>query len=74
MRAYVEARAKGEAAIMEARLAATMLRLWYVLGPEHWWPIALKPIYWLAECLPATREAARRMGLVTLTQMVAALV
>jgi len=74
MRAYVAARAKGEAAIVEARLTATMLRPWYVLGPDHWWPIALKPIYWLAERLPATREVARRMGLVTLAQMVAALV
>jgi hypothetical protein len=50
------------------------LRPWYVLGPDHWWPIALKPIYWLAERLPATREVAQRMGLVTLAQMVAALV
>jgi nucleoside-diphosphate-sugar epimerase len=74
MRAYVDARAKGEAAIVDARLTATMLRPWYVLGPGHWWPIALKPIYWLAERLPATRESARRMGLVTLAQMVAALV
>jgi uncharacterized protein YbjT (DUF2867 family) len=74
MRAYVAARAKGEAAIVEARLTATMLRPWYVLGPDHRWPMALMPIYWLAERLPATRGAARRMGLVTLAQMVAALV
>jgi nucleoside-diphosphate-sugar epimerase len=74
MRAYVAARAKGEAAIVQARLTATMLRPCYVLGPNHWWPISLKPIYWLAERLPATRETARRMGLVTLVQMAAALV
>ena len=74
MRAYVAARAKGEAAIVEARLTATMLRPWYVLGPDHRWPMALMPIYWLAERLPVTRGAARRMGLVTLAQMVAALV
>jgi uncharacterized protein YbjT (DUF2867 family) len=74
MRAYVAARAKGEAAIVEARLTATMLRPWYVLGPDHRWPMALMPIYWLAERLPMTRAAARRMGLVTLAQMVAALV
>ena len=74
MRAYVAARAKGEAAIVEARLTATMLRPWYVLGPDHRWPMALMPIYWLAERLPMTRAAARRMGLVRLAQMVAALV
>jgi uncharacterized protein YbjT (DUF2867 family) len=74
MRAYLAARAKGEAMIVESGLTATVLRPWYVLGPGHWWPIALQPFYWLAECLPSTRDTARRMGLVTLAQMVAALV
>jgi uncharacterized protein YbjT (DUF2867 family) len=74
MHAYVDVRARGEAAIAAAGLAATMIRPWYVLGPGHWWPLALKPFYWLAEQMPSTREAARRMGLVTLPQMVAALV
>lgn len=74
MREYVDARAQGEAAIAETGLAATALRPWYVLGPGHRWPAVLKPLYWLAECLPATRETARRMGLVTLAQMVSALV
>ncbi len=44
------------------------------LVPGHWWPVALGPLYWIAECLPSTRETARRLGLVTLEQMVAALV
>jgi hypothetical protein len=33
----------------------------------------LKPVYALFEILPATRDAARRLGLVTLDEMVAAL-
>ena len=74
MQAYVDVRARGEAMIAEAHLTATVLRPWYVLGPGHWWPVALKPFYWMAERLPSTRETARRMGLVTLEQMVAALV
>ncbi len=74
MRAYVDTRVQGEAAIAGTGLAATVLRPWYVLGPGHRWPALLKPLYWLAECLPATRETARRMGLVTLAQMVSALV
>jgi hypothetical protein len=45
-----------------------------VLGPGHRWPYLLLPGYWLAEHLPATRESARRLGLVTLAQMLAALV
>jgi nucleoside-diphosphate-sugar epimerase len=34
----------------------------------------LKPFYWIIEQLPALCDGARRLGLVTLDQMVAALV
>jgi hypothetical protein len=34
----------------------------------------LRPGYWIAERLPGTRDAARRLGLVTLAQMTAAVV
>ncbi len=74
MRAYVAARVRGEALIRESGLAATLLRPWYVLGPGHRWPLLLVPFYQLAERLPATREPARRIGLGTLAQMLAALV
>jgi uncharacterized protein YbjT (DUF2867 family) len=74
MRAYIAARAEGEALIRNAGLSATILRPWYVLGPGHRWPHALRPIYWLLQRIPATQESARRLGLVTLGQVVAALV
>lgn len=74
MRAYVAARVRGEALIRESGLAATLLRPWYVLGPGHRWPLVLVPFYKAAELLPATRESARRIGLVTIRQMLAALV
>jgi uncharacterized protein YbjT (DUF2867 family) len=74
MKAYQAVRAEGEKMICESGLAATILRPWYVLGPGHRWPYALKPMYWLFESIPATRETARRLGLVTLEEMVAALV
>ena len=74
MKAYVAARAEGEAFITSLGLDATFLRPWYVLGPGHRWPYAILPAYWLFERLPGTRESARRLGLVTLAQMVAALV
>ncbi len=74
MRDYVAVRAECEASIAAAGLPATFVRPWYVLGPGHRWPLALVPFYALAERLPATRDTARRLGLVTLRQMVAALV
>jgi nucleoside-diphosphate-sugar epimerase len=69
MRAFVAIRAEGEALIRAAGLRATFVRPWYVLGPGHWWPYALVPFYWVAELLPATRESARRLGLITIWQM-----
>lgn len=74
MKFYIEVRAEVERMIRESGLNATILRPWYVLGPGRRWPIALKPMYWLMEQIPTTRESARRLGLVTIEQMVAALV
>ena len=74
MRAYVEVRAAGEQAISQAGLTATVLRPWYVLGPGHWWPLILLPGYLLAELLPSTRATAQRLGLLTMRQMIVALV
>ncbi len=55
-------------------LPATLLRPWYVLGPGHYWPYVLIPVYAMLRLLPATRANARRLGLVTRQAMVAALV
>jgi len=73
MHAYIAVRAECEAAIEAAGLNATILRPWYVLGPGHRWPYLLAPFYKAAELISATREGARRLGLVTLEQMICAL-
>jgi len=74
MKAFIEVRKEGEALIAASGLSATILRPWYVLGPAHRWPYALLPVYKLMEILPWTRESALRLGLVSLHQMLAALV
>ena len=74
MKAYVEARAEGEAAIRVAGLNATFVRPWYVLGPGHRWPYFFLPVYWLLQLLPPSRDTARRLYPVTLNQMIATLV
>ena len=74
MKAYQAARAEAERGLAASGVRHTVVRPWYVLGPGHRWPYALLPMYWLMERLPATRESARRLGLVTLEQMVNALV
>jgi uncharacterized protein YbjT (DUF2867 family) len=73
MRAYVDVRARAEALLRESGLPHTVLRPWYVLGPGHRWPYLLLPLYWFWNRRPSTRDAAQRLGLVTLDQMLSAL-
>jgi nucleoside-diphosphate-sugar epimerase len=74
MQAYLWVRALGEAMIREARLTATIVRPWYVLGPGRRWPKLIVPLYKIAEMIPATRATAERLGLVTVEQMINAIV
>ena len=74
MRAYIAARQEGEALVWASQIPATILRPWYVLGPAHRCPYFLVPFYAILRSIPATRESAERLGLVTRQAMVAALV
>ena len=74
MKAYIEVRVECERILAATGLPRTILRPWYVLGENHWWPYLLVPAYKLGEAIAATRESALRLGLVTLPQMLAALV
>ncbi len=74
MKAYIEVRMECETEIARAGLIATILRPWYVLGPGHWWPAALKPVYAAMGWLPSMRAGASRLGLVTLEQMTNAII
>jgi uncharacterized protein YbjT (DUF2867 family) len=74
MKAFIKVRHEGEQMIRAIGMSATFVRPWYVLGPGHWWPYAIWPIYSILERLPATRESARRLGLITIGQMLNALI
>jgi nucleoside-diphosphate-sugar epimerase len=74
MEAFVAVRVEGEALIRASGMRATFVRPWYVLGPGHWWPYAILPFYWIAELLPGMREPARRVGLISILEMLRALV
>ena len=71
---YISARLEAEALLRDSGMKVTILQPWYVLGPGRRWPLILLPLYWVAILLPPTRAAARRLGFVTITQMIAALV
>jgi uncharacterized protein YbjT (DUF2867 family) len=74
MKSYIAARREGEELLRRSGLNATLVRPWYVLGPGRRWPLLLQPVYSLMETLPFTRDAARRLGMVTIAQMTGALV
>jgi uncharacterized protein YbjT (DUF2867 family) len=74
MKEFIAVRSAGEAMIRESGTNATFVRPWYVLGPGRRWPYAILPIYWILEKIPATTESAQRLGLITIDQMLSALV
>jgi hypothetical protein len=74
MKEFIAVRSAGEQMIRESGISAAFARPWYVLGPGHRWPYAILPIYRALEKLPATKESAQRLGLVTINQMLTALV
>lgn len=74
MQPYIEVRREAESLVRAAGFNAAFVRPWYVLGPGHWWPLALVPVYKLMEWIPSTRESALRLGLVTIAQMTRTLV
>ncbi len=74
MKDYIGVRRECETALRQSGLRATIIRPWYVLGPGHWWPLFLKPGYWICERILPLHEAALRLGLVTIDQMLATLI
>lgn len=73
MYAYQQVRKEGETYCLGKKLNCTFIRPWYVLGPGHWWPVLLFPFYGLAELVPSWKKQARSRALVTIRQMLDAL-
>jgi uncharacterized protein YbjT (DUF2867 family) len=74
MLAYIEARRRAEEALSATTIPCTFLQPWYVVGPGHYWPLLMLPLYRLFEWLPATRETARRLGLLGINTMLNGLI
>lgn len=74
MQAYQQVRKEGEEYCLSKKLNCTFIRPWYVLGPGHWWPVLLLPVYGLGEIIPSWRKKIRSMALVTINQMLNALI
>ena len=73
MHAYIAVRAEGEQLVRDSGIAATFIRPWYVLGPGHWWPYAVVPLYWIGGAFPKHRDTAARLYPVKLAHVVRAI-
>lgn len=73
MKDYQQCRAEGEAAIRATQIPATFIRPWYVVGPGHYWPLLFQPLFTILEWIPPTSQKAKALRLVTLKQMLRAL-
>ncbi|MBS1512308.1 MAG: NAD(P)H-binding protein [Bacteroidetes bacterium] len=74
MKDFQAVRAAGEAILLQQNFAASFIRPWYVLGPGHWWPLLLKPVYWVMKLFPSSRTTAQNLDTVTIGQMIRTLV
>lgn len=74
MHDYQQCRAQGEAFVRKTGIPATFIRPWYVVGPGHYWPLLLWPLFKLLEWIPATSKKAKALRLVSLKQMLDTLV
>lgn len=73
MQPYQNIRGEGEKLLQNNHFCSSFIRPWYVIGPNHWWPLLLKPLYWLAKMIPATKEGATQLDTVTLNQIISVL-
>lgn len=69
MKEYIAVRKYGEKLLEENKIPSSVIRPWYIIGPGHYWPVVLQPIYKICEWIPAAREQAINLGLVKLQQI-----
>ena len=74
MHDYQVCRAACEKMILQSQLKTSILRPWYIIGPGHYWPLTLLPLFKLLEVIPTTSAKAKALRLVYLKQMLHTLV
>lgn len=74
MKDFQNVRAEGESLLQLSGMKCSFVRPWYVLGPGHWWPILLKPFFWLSKITGFKKEAAENLDTISIQQMIDTLV
>jgi len=71
MKEFITVRKKGEKLLAESGMNCVFIKPWYVLGPGHYWPYLILPVYWL---LYPFSQTARRLYPVKLKKVLNAIV
>lgn len=74
MKEFIKVRMQGEELLRQSGMRSSFIRPWYVLGPGHYWPYILLPVYKLFELFPFSKETALRLHPVKIEQMINCLV
>jgi uncharacterized protein YbjT (DUF2867 family) len=69
MKDFINVRMKGEQLLIESKIKSSFIRPWYVIGPGHYWPYIIMPVFWIFKFLPFTKQTTQRLDFVTLPQM-----
>ncbi|HMS34156.1 MAG TPA: NAD(P)H-binding protein [Ignavibacteria bacterium] len=74
MKEFIKVRMQGEEILSQSGMRSSFIRPWYVLGPGHYWPYMLLPVYKLFELFPFSKDTAFRLHPVKLNQIINCLV
>lgn len=74
MKEFIKVRMQGEEILRQTSMRSSFIRPWYVLGPGHYWPYMLLPVYKLFEIFPFSKDTAFRLHPVKLNQIINCLV
>lgn len=74
MKEFISVRKKGEELVTGSGINAVFIKPWYVLGPGHYWPYLILPIYWLFMLIPPFSTTAKNLYPVRLENVLNAIV
>jgi uncharacterized protein YbjT (DUF2867 family) len=74
MKEFIRVRKLGEQMIIDSGMNAVFIKPWYVLGPGHYWPYLLLPLFWICLVIPPLSKTARRLYPVRLKNVLNAII
>lgn len=73
MQEYINVRKYGEVLLVKSGLNAIFIKPWYVLGPGHYWPYLILPLYRLFMIIPGFSKTAKNLYPVKLSNVLNAI-